>query len=139
MIQNAQWSIICFICPKLELWLALCMFFFFSTLYALFHIFICFSYSVGPFIKLDVFLFSIIFIFPMNDAFLSFIQQFIHFFVAKYSFNKIFIFFWDALFKFKISFIQNNAVLFIQKDYYFFLKSCVSDRACPESPSPPAS
>ena len=107
--------------PKLELWLALFMPF--STLYALFHIFICFSYSVGPFIKLDVFLFSIIFIFLMNDAFFSFIQQFIHFFVAKYSFNKIFIFFREALFKFKISFIQNNAVFFIQKNYYFFEKS----------------
>ena len=94
----------------------------FSTLYALFHIFICFSYSVGPFIKLDVFLFNIIFIFPMNDAFFSFIQQFIQFFVAKYSFKKIFIFFREALFKFKISFIQNNAVLFIQKNYSFFLK-----------------
>ena len=37
IIQNAQWSIICFICPKLELWLALCMYF--STLYALFSYF----------------------------------------------------------------------------------------------------
>ena len=58
----------------------------------------------------------------MNDAFFSFIQQFIQFFVAKYSFKKIFIFFRGALFKFKISFIQNKAVLFIQKNYSFFLK-----------------
>jgi len=56
----------------------------------------------------------------MNEAFFSFIQQFIQIFVAKYSFNKIFIFFQEALFKFKISFIQNNAVLFIQKKYSFF-------------------
>merc|ERR1719234_2330773 len=28
IIQNAQWSRICFICPKLELWLPLCMYFF---------------------------------------------------------------------------------------------------------------
>ena len=77
--------------PKLQLRRALFMPY--STLYALFHIFICFSYSVGPFVKLDVFLFNIIFIFHMNDAFFSFIQQFIQFFVAKYSFKQIFIFF----------------------------------------------
>ena len=120
MIQNAQWSRICLICPKLELWLARCMSFF--HIVCPFHIFICFSYAVGPFIKLDVFLFNIIFISPMTDAFFPFIQQFIQFFVAKYSFKKIFIFFREVLFKFKISFIQNNAVLFIQKNYSFFLK-----------------
>ena len=65
---------------------------------------------------------NIIFIFPMNDTFFSFIQQFIQFFVAKYSFKKIFIFFREALFKFKISFIQKIAVLFIQKYYSFFWK-----------------
>ena len=60
-------------------------FYAFFTLYALFF-FICFSYFLGPFFKLDVF--NILLIFPMNDALFSFIQQFIQLFVAKYSFNK---------------------------------------------------
>ena len=84
-----------------------------SILYALFHIFICFF---GPFSNLTSF-FYILFIFPMNDAFFSFIQQFIQFFVAEYSFK-----IWEVLFKFKTSFIQNNAVLFIQKNYSLFFK-----------------
>ena len=56
----------------------------------------------------------------MNHAFYSFIQQFIQFFCGKKFIKKIFIFFGEALFKFKISFIQNNAVLFIQKSIHFF-------------------
>ena len=90
MIQNAQWSRICFICPKLELWLALCMSFF--------HIVCPFSHFHQFFILFRTFYqtwrfsFNIIFIFSMNDAFFSFIQQFIQFFVAKYSFKQIFIF-----------------------------------------------
>ena len=121
MIQNAQWSRISFICPKLERWLALCMSFF--------HIVCPFSHFHQFFILFRTFYqtwrfsFNIIFIFPMNDAFFSFIQQFIQFFVAKYSF--IFIFFRETLFKFKISFIQNKAVLFIQKKNHFFEKSCI--------------
>ena len=61
----------------------------------------------------------------MNDTFFSFIQQFIPFFVARYSFKKILIFSLQALFKFKIPFIQNNAVLFIQKIIHFFEKSLI--------------
>ena len=90
IIQNAQWSIICFICPKLELWLALCMFF--STLFVCpfshFHLFFILCRTF--YIKLDVFLFNIIFIFPMNDAFFhsfnnsfNFLWQNIHFFSGK--------------------------------------------------------
>ena len=120
MIQNAQWSRICFICPKLELWLALCMSFVHIVCpFSHFHQFFILCWT---FFKLDVLFFNILFIFPMNDTFFSFIQQFIQFFVAKYSFKKIFIFFREALFKFKISFIQNNTVLFIQKNYSFFWK-----------------
>ena len=121
MIQNAQWSRICVFCPKLELWLALCMSFFHIVCpFSYFHLFFILCRTF--YIKLDVFLFNIIFIFCMNDAFFSFIQQFIQLFVAKYSFKKIFICFWEALFKFKISFIQNYAVLFIKKKYSFFFK-----------------
>ena len=56
-----------------------------------------------------------------NNSF-NFVWQNIHL-------KKIFNFFREALFKFKISFIQNNAVLFIQQNYSFFWKSRVSDRA----------
>ena len=86
MIQNAQWSRICFICPKLELWLALCMSFVHIVCpFSHFHQFFILCWT---FFKLDVLFFNILFIFPMNDTFFSFIQQFIQFFVAKYSLKK---------------------------------------------------
>ena len=68
----------------------------------------------------------------MNAAFFSFIQQFIQFFMAVYSFKKILIFFREELFKFKISFIQNNAVLFIQKIIHFFEKSRIEQGYPPD-------
>ena len=130
MIQNAQWLRVCFICPKLELWLALCMYFFphcrpFFTFSSVFHTqWDLFSNLTYFFLTLySFFLWMTHFFHSFNNSF-NFLRQNIH--STKYSF-----FFREALFKFKISFIQNNAALFIQKSYSFFLKSCVSNRATP--------
>ena len=75
--------------PKLELWLGLPMPF--STLYALFHIaHLFFTFLFDNFSNFKAFVY-ISFIFPMNDAFFPFIQQFIQFCKENYSFNKLFI------------------------------------------------
>ena len=62
-------------------------------------------------------------------SFFLWMTHFFHSFNNSFNFlwqnihsKKKFIFFWEALFKLKISFIQNNAVLFIQKNYSFFWK-----------------
>ena len=63
----------------------------FSTLYALFHIVhLFFIFLFDNFSNFKAFVY-ISFIFPMNDAFFSFIQQFIQFWKENYSFNKLFI------------------------------------------------
>ena len=126
MIQNAQWSRICFICPKLEPWLPLCMSFF--------HIVCPFSHIYLFFILCRTFCQTWRLSFKHYIHFsyewrIFFIHSTIHSILCgKIFIQKIFNFFREALFKFKISFIQNNAVLFIQKKI-IFLKSRVSNRA----------
>ena len=65
---------------------------------------------------------NIIFIFSYEWS-IFFIHSTIHSICCgKIFIQKNILFFREALFKFKISFIQNNAVLFIQKIYSFFWK-----------------
>ena len=80
----------------------------FSTLYALFILYTCFSYSCLTISQTSKHLFYILFIFPMNDAFFSFIQKFIQFYKENYSLKKIF--------------IKKNMKLFIQGNYSFIWK-----------------
>ena len=82
--------------------------------YAIFHI-VCpfhivhlfFIFLFDNFSNFKAFVY-ISFIFPTNDAFFSFIQQFIQFCKENNSFNKLF--------------IQKNMKLFIQRNYSFIWK-----------------
>ena len=104
--------------PKLQLRRALFMPYF--TLYALFHIFICFSYFVGPFFKLKVCLYNISLIFPMNDEFF-------------HSLNNSFNFWWQSIHSKNVNFLPGKRnldskhhsfkiILFVQSNFSFFLE-----------------
>ena len=93
MIQNSQWSRVWFICPKLELWLALCMSFVHIVCpFSHFHQFFILCWT---FFKLDVLFFNILFIFPMNDTFF-------------HSFNNSFNFLWQNIHSKKYSFFSGK-------------------------------
>ena len=89
-IPTTQWSRVCFISPNEELWLSLlCPF---SHCMPCFHIFICFSYFLGPFFSNLMFSFNILFILPMNGAFFHSFSNSFNFLWQNIHSTKIFIF-----------------------------------------------